>query len=156
MSYSIEDSNGHIINNPSKDQIIGVLNRFGKDLEHCNFNYANTFISASGNSSSAIRLFYIDSSGEEINSEETYNAEQVCDIFLKAKNEENSISGLSSNSFSEPTSTNKDQNNKPSNKMDDIGLSKDKIMSSVKNAAKSEIGRSIQRFIRRLIRKIIR
>ncbi len=47
-SVRLEDSNGHVIQNPTEDQIRATINKIGSGIEHCVLSTGDTFIQTAG------------------------------------------------------------------------------------------------------------
>ncbi|MFP4618449.1 MAG: hypothetical protein ACLFMZ_06360 [Spirochaetaceae bacterium] len=81
LQTSIEPSQGSIIENPGEEQILSILNKFGRGVEHCNFTYGDSFVSAYGSSPEEIFLMFIGQDGTEYNSD-AIDANTACRVFM--------------------------------------------------------------------------
>lgn len=156
----IEDSDGKIIENPSEDQILGVLKRFGKGIEHCNFEYGDDFVSAYGDASSGLYLYYSDAEGKQHTSSEALTPEEVCKIFMSAR--DGNKSWQSEISFTEQEWTegptivadgpvnNGSQTSAASGKPKSL---KEQLLDTVKSEAARSLNRTVRNGIRGLFGK---
>ena len=78
--WALEDSNGKFIYSPSENDILTVLEKIGKGLEHCNFSGpGDTWVSAAG-LSSELMIYYGDSSGQYESVRYDFTAEEAARI----------------------------------------------------------------------------
>ncbi|MBN2048918.1 MAG: hypothetical protein JW760_00625 [Spirochaetales bacterium] len=155
VEISLETSDGTILRNPTEGQIAAALNRFGKDLDHCNFTYGDAFLSAYGDARTGIFLTYTDSAGREFSSDDSLGPEEVTRIFLNAAegkedwkstvNFKQEVSGPSQSAATPSSGAGKNINGNKT--------LKEELLDSVKNQAIRGLGRLAEKGVRGLFRK---
>ncbi|MFO7850063.1 MAG: hypothetical protein R6V67_08910 [Spirochaetia bacterium] len=165
LKTRIEPSQGSIIDNPGEQEILSVLNKFGGGVEHCNFTYGDSFVSAYGSSPEKIYLMFIGRDGTEYNSEPV-DASTACKVFMDSGDGDtgwkekygfeagsessgqpykaDAEAGPGSGGAADPVTGEAGENS--------MGKSKKSLKEEMLDAVKSEAGYNAKRFVRRGIR----
>lgn len=152
LQTELEPSSGETIENPTREQIRAVLDRFGKDLEHCNFTYGEEFVSASGDAQTGIHLYYVD--GEAEYTSGALEPDTVCDVFLEAAGGESGWKTRIEFTREAAAQTNAQGRERPTRAGTQTadGSLKDQLL----GAARSEAARGFKRLVRNIVRNLFR
>jgi hypothetical protein len=158
----MELSDGRIISNPTEDQIIAALRRFGKDLEHCNFTYDQNdpqgWVSAAGSADEGIYLYYVDAAGGEHQGTEALDPEGVAALFMRALSGDTSWreGARSSAGMGGAAAAGEGGPQAGGEKAAAPGERslKDELLENAKRALKSEAGYKVNRLIRKGVRGV--
>jgi|SRR5690554_1610420 len=80
-NFTLEDSNGHIIQNPTEEQIRATINKVGRGIDHCILSTGNTFIQTA-DSGNGLLVEVNDGSGVKEADKADFSPEEVCTIFI--------------------------------------------------------------------------
>lgn len=87
QNSSLEDSNGKIIDNPSKEQVLAAVERLGAGLDHCilSIGTGSDFVQSAG-SKNKLCIQYRDASGMFESARGDFDAATVGRVFIEALN----------------------------------------------------------------------
>jgi|SRR5690554_3452150 len=80
-NITLEDSKGHIIQNPTEDQIRTTINKIGNEIDYCILTMGNTFIQTAG-SKNGLMIQVNDGSVVKEADRADFSPEEVCRAFL--------------------------------------------------------------------------
>jgi len=145
---SIELSNGEIIENPSNEQLKSILQRFGKDLDFCNFNYSNKYLSITGDPA-GFYFYYKDDNEDEYNSANSLNIDLTLEVLNKIKSDDSSWKmDINFEKEQAQPSNNNNQNNNQE-------FSVNNIINQAVNSVKKDFGKSLKGFLKKGLKDIL-
>lgn len=151
----LEDSNGKFIVPKSPEEVDQIIDRLGRDLDHCILSEGEDFIQAAG-SSSALIVQYGDSSGH-YEAAETLPSETVKELFTAFFHKDDSwrtrvsytrIGGGSSSSSAPGPEADRERGTGQQEKS-----LKDSLLDSVKREVKNNVSGMVRRGVRDVFRK---